>query len=76
MKRTGFSPVIDKAIKGLLLPLIGLAVFTALWQFASGRIDTSLGSFPGPGIVWSQAIGLVEEFKDEKQREREFYERQ
>jgi nitrate/nitrite transport system permease protein len=76
MKRTSVKFAIDKTIKSLILPLIGLAVFAGIWQFASGRIDTSLGSFPGPAMVWEQAKGLIQESRDEKQRELEFFERQ
>jgi nitrate/nitrite transport system permease protein len=76
MKSISLMMIIDQLVKYLGLPLIGITVFLALWQLASSRIDTSLGKFPGPAMVLEQAKGLVQEFKDEKQREAEFYVRQ
>jgi nitrate/nitrite transport system permease protein len=67
---------VDHTIGNLGLPLIGIVVFLSVWQFASGRIDTSLGKFPGPAMVWEQAGGLLQEFRDERQRKAEFYVRQ
>ncbi len=68
--------LIDKMLRALGLPLIGFAVFLSLWQVGASRIETSLGKFPGPVIVWEQAYGLFQEYKEEKQREADFYARQ
>ncbi len=76
MKQTGFMRVVDRTLRNLGLPLIGITVFLSVWQFTSGRIDTSLGKFPGPAMVWEQAGGLLQEFRDEKVREVDFYARQ
>jgi nitrate/nitrite transport system permease protein len=67
---------VDQALKNSCLPLLGIVVFLSLWQFSSARINTSLGQFPGPAMVWEQAQGLLQEYRDERQRELDFYTRQ
>jgi nitrate/nitrite transport system permease protein len=62
--------------KSLIVPVLGVACFLVLWQVAAPRIDTSLGAFPGPIEVWSQARNLVEEHAQERAKEVSFYERQ
>lgn len=68
--------LVDNVLNRIGMPLIGFAVFLCLWQVTSTRIETSLGNFPGPVVVWEQANGLVQEYKDEKEREAAFYARQ
>ena len=63
-------------LRGLTLPLAGLAVFLMIWQFAANRIDTSLGQFPGPVQVWEQVQGLAEEHQRIREKEQAFYQRQ
>ncbi|MDP1775213.1 MAG: hypothetical protein Q8K94_01210, partial [Moraxellaceae bacterium] len=46
---------LSTVLRHLGAPLLGLAVFLMIWQFASQRIDTSLGTFPGPLEVVEQA---------------------
>lgn len=76
MSRTRYMTIFDQAFRNFSLPLIGITVFLSLWQFASARIDTSLGQFPGPAMVWEQARGLLQEYRDERQRRLDFYKRQ
>ena len=76
MSRARFMIHIDQALKNSGLPLLGIAVFLSLWQLSSARINTSLGQFPGPAMVWEQAQGLLQEYRDERQRELDFYTRQ
>ena len=52
----------------LLLPLVGIAVFVALWQVAAPRVQTSLGAFPGPASVAEQAGALWQEHQDQRAR--------
>lgn len=66
----------DQALRGIVLPLIGIAVFLMAWQFSSSGIETSLGKFPGPVAVWGQMQGLVQEYRDEQQRKADYYQRQ
>lgn len=60
----------------LLLPLIGMVVFLALWAAVANNLETSLGKFPGPVAVLEQAVGLVEEHQAQAEKEAAFYERQ
>jgi nitrate/nitrite transport system permease protein len=63
-------------IKGVVYPLLGIFVFCLLWGLAASRIDTSLGQFPGPTQVYSQALVLVDEHQAERVKEDAFYKRQ
>ncbi|MDF1762442.1 MAG: ABC transporter permease [Oleibacter sp.] len=62
--------------KSLGIPLVGILVFLVLWSIAADRIDTSLGKFPGPGEVATQAKGLIKEHNAERIKAVAFYERQ
>jgi nitrate/nitrite transport system permease protein len=63
-------------VKGVVYPLLGIFVFCLLWGLAASRIDTSLGQFPGPTQVYSQALVLVDEHQAERVKEDAFYKRQ
>jgi len=63
-------------IKSVVYPLLGILAFCLLWSLAASRIDTSLGQFPGPTQVYSQAIVLVDEHQAERVKETAFYQRQ
>ena len=65
-----------KAMNALLLPLIGIMLFLAFWAGTASSIDTSLGAFPGPKQVWTQAWVLVDEHQAQQQKAEAFYERQ
>jgi nitrate/nitrite transport system permease protein len=60
----------------MLAPLLGIAIFLALWATLAPRVDTSLGAIPGPAQVWNQAVVLVGEHQAEREKEAAFYERQ
>lgn len=60
----------------ILLPLIGMVVFLALWAAVANNLETSLGKFPGPVAVLEQAVVLVEEHQAQAEKEAAFYERQ
>lgn len=60
----------------VLLPVLGVALFLLFWQFSAGKIQTSLGQFPGPAQVWEQARGLLAEHRAERDKEVIFYQRQ
>ncbi|MFN3457666.1 MAG: ABC transporter permease [Novosphingobium sp.] len=42
-------------------PLAGIGGFLALWALLAPLVQTSLGTLPGPGDVWSAFAGLMEE---------------
>ncbi|WP_455220289.1 ABC transporter permease [Kaarinaea lacus] len=58
------------------LPVIALVIFLGAWSGVASQIQTSLGQLPGPVDVWSQAMTLVDEHKEERAKEAAFYERQ
>lgn len=64
------------SIKSVIYPLLGILVFLLLWHASAGRVQTSLGEFPGPVSVYEQWNGLVAEHKTEREKEVAFYERQ
>ena len=63
-------------VEGVLLPIIGIAAFLMVWHFGAGKIETSLGKFPGPVQVWEQVQNLGAEHSRERDKEAAFYQRQ
>lgn len=66
----------DLSIKKALFPVIGILVFLMLWQIGASRVNTSLGTFPGPVVVYEQWNSLVDDHHRERTKESAFYERQ
>jgi nitrate/nitrite transport system permease protein len=62
--------------KSVLVPLIGLLVFLAIWEIGAKSIHTSLGAFPGPVAVYEQSVNLIKDHNAERLKEVAFYERQ
>jgi len=62
--------------RSLGVPLLAMLMFGLMWSFFAARIETSLGRIPGPAAVWQQAGALWVDHKAERQREKEFQERQ
>ena len=58
------------------LPLIAIAIFLFTWANISTQVNTSLGQLPGPVQVWEQAMVLIDEHYEERDKEVAFYERQ
>jgi nitrate/nitrite transport system permease protein len=67
---------LGRMLYGLLVPLTGIAVFLLMWSFAAARIDTSLGTFPGPAAVLEQFQSLYAEHRAERDKAQLFYQRQ
>lgn len=65
-----------KTTKILVIPMSGVAVFLFLWTIAAQNINTSLGDFPSPAVVWDQFESLYAEHNAEREKEVGFYERQ
>jgi nitrate/nitrite transport system permease protein len=76
MTRASLGRRSGAALKNLVVPVCGVALFLMVWHLVAARIDTSLGTFPGPVEVWSQAGNLIDEHRQERAKEAEFYERQ
>lgn len=60
----------------LLIPLIGILSFLAIWAYFAPQIKTSLGAVPGPVQVWEQTGKLWEDHLRERDKAAAFYERQ
>lgn len=60
----------------LLIPLVGIASFLALWAWLAPQVNTSLGAIPGPAQVWEQTVNLYNDHVAEREKEAAFYARQ
>ncbi|WP_273206577.1 ABC transporter permease [Marinobacter subterrani] len=60
------------AARQLLLPVLGILVFVGFWHLAAPRVDTSLGTFPGPAQVWEQSGQLWQEHVNQRERADKF----
>ena len=58
------------------VPILAMAVFLGFWGFSAAKVNTSLGTIPGPSAVLDEAFGLMEEHKVERQKEADYYVRQ
>ena len=58
------------------VPIIAFILFLGLWSVSAARINTSLGTIPGPVAVWHEAEGLVDEHSAERVKMSDFYRRQ
>ncbi|TVR47572.1 MAG: ABC transporter permease [Puniceicoccaceae bacterium] len=67
---------IGPIIRQILLPVFAIIVFLLLWAAAAPRIQTSLGSMPGPGEVWQQAKVLWQDHRAEAERRAAHYQAQ
>ena len=89
MMKTNIAPVMFRKIQrnvirerffaglnAILLPIIGILIFIALWAAVAKNIDTSLGEFPGPTQVWQQSFILFDEHNAQQEKAQAFYERQ
>ncbi len=74
--RRQLARLLTRMVRVLSAPLLGLTVFLMSWQLASQKIETSLGTFPGPVAVLEQARNLVAEHRVEREKARAFAERQ
>ena len=63
-------------ITRLGVPLVAIGMFLAVWGGLASQVQTSLGELPGPAKVWEQTVALFDEYKEERQKETAFHERQ
>jgi len=64
------------ALLTLGVPLLAIALFLGLWAASAARVQTSLGTVPGPVQVFVQAKALLEDHLLERSKQAEFYQRQ
>ncbi|MEM9607812.1 MAG: ABC transporter permease [Actinomycetota bacterium] len=68
------TPARLRAFAGSLVPpVLGIGGFIVLWAIFAARIDTSLGTLPGPGEVWDAGVGLWDAFLASREEEQAFY---
>ena len=70
-----FGSTVNRMVHSLLIPLLAIAIFLALWSVGARQVETSLGVFPGPVAVMQQAEALWGEYQSEQAREAAFHER-
>lgn len=58
------------------IPILAFAIFLALWGQLSSKVETSLGTIPGPSQVMEQAKGLWQDHRYQREKQNAFYERQ
>jgi nitrate/nitrite transport system permease protein len=67
---------LGRHLQALLIPVAAIGLFLLAWGGAAKNVQTSLGQLPGPVQVWQQAVGLFDEHRAEREKERAFHERQ
>jgi nitrate/nitrite transport system permease protein len=67
---------LGRHLQALLIPLAAIGLFLLAWGGAAQNVQTSLGQLPGPVQVWQQAVGLFDEHRAEREKEKAFLERQ
>jgi nitrate/nitrite transport system permease protein len=58
------------------MPALAIALFLLLWSHSAARVETSLGTVPGPAQVLAQARSLLADHAAERGKQAEFYRRQ
>jgi nitrate/nitrite transport system permease protein len=58
------------------VPIIAFMLFLGMWSFSASKVNTSLGTIPGPVAVWHEAGGLLDEHFAERAKEAAYYQRQ
>lgn len=58
------------------IPVVAFLFFLVLWGQLASKVETSLGTIPGPSAVYTEAKGLWEEHSEGRAREQAFYDRQ
>lgn len=60
----------------LVIPLVGIMAFLLAWAVLAPKVQTSLGSVPGPVQVWEQVGNLWQDHVREREKAVKFFERQ
>lgn len=71
-----FVSLAKRGVGDLLPPILGVAAFLLLWAIIAPRIDTRVGSLPGPIEVFDAGRGLYDEWQARGVAEAAFYEAQ
>ena len=60
----------------LVIPFVGIMAFLLAWAVLAPKVQTSLGSVPGPVQVWEQVGNLWQDHVREREKAEKFFERQ
>lgn len=63
----------EQITKLIIAPIVAVICFLAAWAFISTKVQTNLGTLPGPKAVWEQAVNLWKDHKAESVRKAEYY---
>ena len=58
------------------IPLVAIGLFLMAWSGGASRVETSLGTIPGPVAVWGQFEALMNDHARMRDKEAAFYARQ
>ncbi len=58
------------------VPMLAFMLFLGLWSFSASKVNTSLGTIPGPIAVWHEAGVLLDDHFAERAKEADYYQRQ
>lgn len=75
-RAAAFGRSVPALLTSSLKPAIGIAMFLLLWHMVASSIVTSLGQFPGPAQVLEQSLSLYDEHNEQREKAKQFYERQ
>lgn len=65
--------LVGKSFRDLLPPILGILGFLALWALIAPRINTQVGSLPGPVDVLDAGRGLYNDWLASREAEAAFY---
>ncbi len=60
----------------LFIPLLGIGLFLFAWGGLAPKVETSLGTIPGPVQVWEQSVNLWADHVRTREKATAFYQRQ
>ncbi len=75
-KPSPVSTLINRLMRGLGLPVLGIGAFLLIWSVAASHINTALGKFPGPVAVGQQIVNMYEQYQHAEAKRARFYQRQ
>ena len=58
------------------VPILAMIIFLLFWEQGAKKIETSLGTIPGPTQVWQETKNLFADHKAQRDKAAAFYQRQ
>lgn len=63
---------VPQIMKLIVAPVMAVVAFMLVWSWVAPKVQTDVGTLPGPGAVWEQATGLWADHLAEADRRAEF----